>query len=137
MGGFQCNKLQVLEMSEENELTWTVKAELPAWRARAASAEFEGRLWLMGGSFEDGPTASVSTYDPASDSWAAGPALPRASDTFGNSRAAVHNGQLYLFQLGSTESPTFLYTNTGWVGAEEMRTGRIHLKGACESILLG
>ena len=56
---------------------------------------------------------------------------------FSTSRAVVHNGQLYLFQLGSTESPTFLYTNTGWVGAEEMRNGRIHRKGVCESILLG
>merc|ERR1712185_53220 len=38
MGGVECNKLQVLEMSEENEFTWTVKADLPLKRWSAASA---------------------------------------------------------------------------------------------------
>ena len=37
MGGVECNKLQVLEMSEENEVSWTVKADLPSRRFDAAS----------------------------------------------------------------------------------------------------
>ena len=37
MGGMGSNRLQVLEMTEENGLTWTVKADLPANRCAAAS----------------------------------------------------------------------------------------------------
>ena len=82
MGGRGCNKLQVLEMSEEIEFSWTVKADLPAARRLAASVVHEGKLWLMGGLIDQEATEltteDVAIYDPENDTWAAGPPLPRA-----------------------------------------------------------
>ena len=58
MGGFDCNKLQVLEMSEENEFTWTVaqtcprarySAARPRWRVGLVCHRRESKIWLMGG----------------------------------------------------------------------------------------
>ena len=45
MGGHGCNKLQVLEMSEEHGFSWSVKADLPAYRRepeREERREIEG-----------------------------------------------------------------------------------------------
>ena len=126
MGGYRCNKLQVLEMSEENGFLWTVKADLPAARWNAASAVVDRKLWLMGGCTADerGRSNSVIIYSIASDSWAAGPALPRQMK---DRRASIHDGQLYLF-------PDLMYDGTGWVERGERPTAE---GCACESILLG
>ena len=93
MGGMGCNKLQVLEMSEENGFSWTVKADLPAERHGAACAVVDGNLWLMGGRTNPTPLSSVIIYDVATDTWAAGPELPRRNCSC---RAAVHDGELHL-----------------------------------------
>ena len=93
MGGVDCNKLQVLEMSEENGFAWTVKADLPASRHSAASVVHEGRLWLIGGEIDDEPTASVIIYDIASDSWAVGPALPRPIGAIDRPRPRCRTGR--------------------------------------------
>ena len=76
MGGFNSNKLQVLEMTEENGLSWSCKADLPAARRNAASAVHEGKIWVMGGEMDGEATASVCVYDPSDDTWAAAPPLP-------------------------------------------------------------
>ena len=76
MGGYESNKLQVLEMTEENGLSWSRKADLPAARALAASAVHEGKIWVMGGNVDGEATASVCVYDPSDDTWAAAPPLP-------------------------------------------------------------
>ena len=74
MGGIFCNKLQVLEMSEENEFVWTVKADLPDVRHGAASAVVNGKVWLIGGEDQDiESTDSVFIYDPEGDTWTTGP----------------------------------------------------------------
>ena len=96
MGGSRCDKLQVLEMTEENGLSWSCKAELPAWRWDAASVVYDGKLWVMGGADIDDDhlpaTDSVIIYDPEGDSWATGPALPLA--VVGS--AVEHDGDLHL-----------------------------------------
>ena len=104
MGGCDCDRLQVLEYSEENGFSWSVKGDLP-WvkpcieRYSAGSAVVDGKLWLVGGLVteeDEGigqePTASVSIYDPSLDSWAAGPPLPRPLPFFVSARAAVYGG---------------------------------------------
>ena len=73
----QAARLQVLETPEENGLSWSCKADLPAVRFNAASVVYEGRIWVMGGYVADeGPTASVITYDGETDTWGTAPPLP-------------------------------------------------------------
>ena len=77
MGGYESNKLQVLEMTEENGLSWSCKADLPANRAAALSIAHEGKIVVMGGQLDnDVDTASVVVYDPAEDTWATAAPLP-------------------------------------------------------------
>ena len=143
MGGIGYSKLQVLEMSEENGFTWTVKGELP-WakpcveRMSAASAVVNDKLWLMGGLVTEDdddeeeeneyePTASVSIYDPSLDSWAAGPPLP-AGAVGGTSGygcdTAVHDGEIHLnFRRGSS----IVYRGGAW---EELPEGAPVIHGA-------
>ena len=83
VGGVHCDKLQVLEMSEGNQFSWTVKANLHVSRYDAASTVLDGKIWLMGGYFnvvddEDDEdeiecSDSVVIYDPDLESWAEGP----------------------------------------------------------------
>ena len=71
---------------------------------------------------------TVAIYDIASDSWATGPALPRATSAC----AAVHEGELYL--VCSDGSGVLAYRGAGWVRVQSSPP----LGGpACGSILLG
>ena len=111
MGGISCNKLQVLEMSEGNVFTWSVKADLPYGGCWAAtSAVFEGKLMLMGGLRGSTRTNSMSIYDPASDSWAAGPAMP---GPVVQRYAVAHEGQVEL--LTPSNAPALAYRDGAWV----------------------
>ena len=110
MGGINSNKLQVLEMSEENEFTWTVKADLPAERESAASIIYEGKIWLIGGYANGAPTSSVLMYDIDADSWGTGPALPRAV-TYAH--AMTLNGEVYVVE----DTNTWVYINAAWIDA--------------------
>ena len=96
---------------ENNEFTWSVKADLPAQRHDAASAAHESKLWLMGGKVDYSASSSVFIYDIDTDSWGTGPAaLPRASS---EARATTMNGELYI----TTSSATWVYRNGAWVDA--------------------
>ena len=127
MGGINSNKLQVLEMSEENEFTWTVKADLPAERESAASIIYEGKIWLIGGYANGAPTSSVLIYDIDADLWGPGPALPRAAASV---RAATLNGEIYV----TDGAGTLIYRNATWVEAPGGPNARY---SACASLLLG
>ena len=81
IGGANSNRLQVLEMTEENGLSWSRKADLPADRCGAASVVHEGKIWVMGGEMDGEATASVCVYDPSDDTWAAAPPLPYGIQT--------------------------------------------------------
>ena len=76
MGGVGSNRLQVLEMKEENGLAWTVKADLPAHRHFAGGAVRDGKIWVIGGVIDGQPSTSVCTCDADADTWATGPSLP-------------------------------------------------------------
>ena len=106
MGGYESNKVQVLESSEQNGFTWTVKNDLPAMRRGAGSAVMDGKVWLLGGLLEndegdEAETASVLIYDAPSDSWATGPALPRAIN-----RCSAANVGGEIFVTGQYSIPT-------------------------------
>ena len=126
MGGVNCNKLQVLEMSEENGFSWTVKADLPASRVGAASVVHEGMLWVIGGLTNWANSNTVAIYDIDADSWGTGPALPRAASC---ARATTLNGEVYVVShVGS-----WIHRNAAWVdipGGPEVR------EPTCAGVLL-
>ena len=118
-------------MTEANEFSWTVKADLPSQRWGAASAVIDGKLWLMGGVLvgDDDrrhPTDSVIIYDPEGDSWATGPALPFA----GIASAVEHDGDLHL------KSGNGAHTYRGGVWVEVAGAPRCRFTTAI-SLLLG
>lgn len=82
--------------------TTTTTAGPPAWRARAqaptarqevASAVLDGKVWVVGGLTAAGASATVESYDPATDRWAAGPDLPIALHHLA---AATFRGELVV-----------------------------------------
>ena len=146
MGGWDSNKLQVLAMSEENQFSWTVKAELPAARRGAASVAHEGKIWLIGGYVttgfsegraiwdiaDDDNSASVVIYDIGSDSWDTGPALPRAS-LVAHPNPFVRNGEICVIAHDSV----WVCRNGTWMGAAGMPGGHGMPYLAVEYLRLG
>ena len=88
----------------------------------------QGRLWLIGGEIDNEPTASVIIYDIASDSWAAGPALPHPII---RSRAAELDGEIKVM----AETCSLALRNGAW--AQETAPPTRSLLPACESVVLG
>ena len=130
MGGDDCNKLQVLEKSEENGFSWTVKAQLPANRHDAASVVRDGKIWVIGGFGDGGLTDSVTIYDPEHDSWGTGPALPFRASAVPGGRAVTHDGDIHLI----SDIPHRVCRGAAWRAAEP---GSLAKRSACESVLLG
>ena len=77
-------------------------------------------------------TATVTIYDPATDTWVAGPELPQP----GPYHAAILDGELRVGKLrvGNLHAETLRYNGTAWVGAGGAPPND---PGACGSILLG
>ena len=87
----------------------------------------DGKLWLMGGIIGGRRSTDVAVYDPANDTWSAGPALPRA----GPCHAAVLDGEVHV--TSQAIRVTWRYNGTAWVRAG----GGIACAGTCESVILG
>ena len=100
------NKLQVLEMTEENGLSWSCKADLPAARHAAAAVVHEGKVWVMGGRVNGVATASVLTYDPEADAWGTAPPLPTPCS---GCSATTMDGEIFL-----SSDCSFQYKNAEW-----------------------
>ena len=117
-------------MTEENGLSWSCKADLPANRHGAASVVYNGKIWVMGGYVVgEGASTSVITYDAETDTWATGPPLPEACVGC----AATINGAdggILLFQSNS-----FQYRNAAW--SEVAQPPGMPRATACGSVLLG
>ena len=128
MGGANSNRLQVLEMTEENGLSWSCKAELPANRCDAASAVYNGKIWVVGGYVDgEGAAASVCIYDAEAGAWATGPPLPSPYEKCG---AATIDGRILLPSL----TVTCQYKNAVWAEV----AGGAGVRGAtCGAVLLG
>lgn len=85
-----------LDLSDA-DASWESLAETPARRRALAVAAHHGKLYLIGGmSAGDGPTTDVMVYDPANDSWAAGPSLPGEGMAGFGSSAFAAGGALYV-----------------------------------------
>jgi hypothetical protein len=80
--------------------TWTAAAPLTTARNAAGGAVANGLFYVIGGRApgirrsDQQPLASVEVYNPATDSWAAGPPLPTAR---GSLAVASLAGRLYAF----------------------------------------
>lgn len=87
--------LAVLDLSAKL-LEWK-SAPQPFKRRALIAAADAGRMYVIGGLDEHGKIVhEVSIYDPATDEWTSGPALP-GEETNGFAPAAcVHDGELYV-----------------------------------------
>ena len=100
---------------------------MPDERFGAASAVVHGKLWIMGGYDEDFEgIATVTIYDPATDTWVAGPELPHP----GPYSAAILDGEL---RVENEHAGNLRYNGTAWVGAGGAPSNR---HGAYGSVLL-
>lgn len=79
--------------------SWTTKQPLPAAILDAGGAALNGKLYLVAGKTSASYQSTLYSYDPAANSWAAGPALPGVAVE--NPAVAALNGKLYVFG-GST-----------------------------------
>ena len=78
---------------------WQNAAPMPTPRNQFSTVTVDGRIYAIGGQFhhdsEQLDQARVDIYDPATDSWASGPPLPK-----GHSHAEggtfVHDGRIYV-----------------------------------------
>jgi uncharacterized repeat protein (TIGR01451 family) len=79
---------------------WTVATYMPEARAEAAAAILGGKLYVIGGRYFSYLTytavtsASVSVYDPTSETWTAAADLPTPLTGMA---AVAYDGKLYLF----------------------------------------
>lgn len=83
------------------EAHWTAAANLPTPRADFGVTAVDGRIWVLGGTTGAGDSrlSSTAIYDPATNSWQAGPALTSARSAL----SATTIGQsIYVF--GGTSS---------------------------------
>ena len=136
------DKVQVLEMSDENGFSWTVKADLPAERSVHGGAggcvPVDGKVWLMGEACgdsdgEDEPEGGpriVYIYNTNLDSWSAGPPLPPCYCDPDDCTAVLHAGEIHVVSGGAASA----YRGGAW---ESIPGGHCAAYGTCGSVLLG
>lgn len=80
--------------------TWMDHADLPSARvAHGAGVGLDGRIYVFGGDFSGGGPTSMDVWDPATNTYATGSALPSSSVQ----SAFATSGQ-YVFALGGSTS---------------------------------
>jgi N-acetylneuraminic acid mutarotase len=77
--------LPVADAGDGGSFIWTEVTPCPLARFEANGAVVGAELWVLGGFISRGldVTTQVDIYNPATDSWRAGPALPGAQTHFG------------------------------------------------------
>ena len=113
---------------------WTMGAAMPLPRSEHAVAEFNGRIWVLGG-YPPGrlPSDLVQIYDPATSRWSLGPKLPQPIH---HTHVAAASGRIYVLggeiEGASTGKPEVFVSNVwmhdpavgGWVARSPMPTAR-------------
>lgn len=127
---------------------WTSKRAAPALREYAATATFNGKLYVMGGQRTDsgvvpGPSTNLlEIYDPATDTWTTGNPMPTARMGL---VAAVANGKIYAiggrtdgFSTSAVGTVEQLDPATGlWTSKNPMPIARYFAAGATLPTPLG
>ena len=81
----------------DHSATWKPIATPPFQRRAISVAAHKGKLFVLGGmQAVGGPTTRVDVYDPSTDSWTLGPAIPGSGMSGFGSSAFECNGDLYL-----------------------------------------
>ncbi|MCC9654773.1 Kelch repeat-containing protein [Rhodopirellula halodulae] len=84
----------------EPQSGWQPVANPPFQRRAISVAAHDGKLYVVGGMrSEGGPTTRVDVYDPASQTWSLGPALPGSGMAGFGSSAFATGGRLYVTTL--------------------------------------
>ena len=113
---------------------WSMGAAMPLPRSEHAVAEFDGKIWVLGG-YPPGrlPSNLVQVYDPATSRWSLGPTLPQPIH---HTHVAAVGGKLYMIggeiDGASTGKPEEFVADTwvhdpavgGWAKRAPMPTAR-------------
>ena len=87
--------LEMLDLSTD-KLEWK-RAKQPFRRRALIAASYSGKMYVLGGFDDHGKVIKeVSIYDPVTDIWTNGPALPGDEIDGFAPAACVHDGSLYL-----------------------------------------
>jgi hypothetical protein len=92
-------RIQPVDIYDPATKTWTEGKAPPVETHHFQPVVWENKIWLPGamtGGFpRERALAQIPVYDPASDSWSEGPALP-ADRRRGGSGAIIHDAKLYV-----------------------------------------
>jgi N-acetylneuraminic acid mutarotase len=116
---------------------WSSKAPMPVGLHHVGMGVVGGRLYVIGGYKRSGlsvwgPVATVYAYDPATDSWTEGAAMPTAR---GALSVTVHDGKLYAIggyegRANSAAVEVYDPLKNTWSVRAPLPTPRDHLAAA-------
>ncbi|MBI3204346.1 MAG: hypothetical protein HYZ29_22605 [Myxococcales bacterium] len=89
---------------------WRTDAPLPEAIAHLSGAELGGKIWVAGGVAGGAVSQKVYAYDPAANTWAAGPELPLARE-----RVALGRVGEALYAVGGYSDPDASPTDSTFV----------------------
>jgi MYXO-CTERM domain-containing protein len=117
MGGFSTGQLSSVHIYNSNN-TWTTAPNLPqghGWYC-AATRGADGRVYVFGG---EGAATALSIYNPGTNSWSAGAALP--AGRLGHGAGLLSDGRILVFGgNGLATSHIYNPTNNTWVAGPTM-----------------
>lgn len=126
------------------QMQWTRRADLPVAVEGAAVAAYQDRVWVAGGLSDDAARTKLSTvfvFDPRSDSWTSGPALPRP---ISHGTLVATPWTLYFIggwvqDGGSAQVLKLNDTNTAWIEDVPLPAKRVAGAGAFDgsSVIYG
>lgn len=91
--------LGTLECLNTRDGTWQKWRDAPTPRGGVGAAQYDGRIYLIGGEQPSGTFKEVEIYDPATDAWSRGPDLATPRHGLG---VAVVNGTIFALTGGPT-----------------------------------
>jgi len=128
-------KSDIVEVYDIKNKTWSAAASLPQKMDHVGAAEYDGKLYVIGGSFgsENNRSNKLYVFDPVSNKWTQGKPMPTARSAL---TAAFIDGILYA--IGGQDF-TGVPVNTSeaydpktdtWTSKAPMPTPRHHLTSA-------
>ena len=101
----------IAELNPRTLISRTLPTEVRALRDHSQLIAFQGELWLLGGRGQSGETRLVSIFDPASETWRAGPPMRAARGGF----AAASDDKMLILTGGEV-----IYSGTRVVASTEV-----------------
>lgn len=91
-GGVGMGYPEVIEIFDPTTRSISYGSPLPYPRSNSGSAQYNGKLYLVGGENSDGYSDRLDIYDIDSDSWSTGTSLPVAMET----EAVYYDSKIYV-----------------------------------------